>query len=73
MSNRPRLRPQKLHLTATERAALACPDCNADLEATRVGPGLLHLRVSHDSTCPWLRRVSCGQPFLLVEVFDGRS
>jgi hypothetical protein len=33
--------------------AIRCPDCNADVEVTKVGHGHYSGEVRHDDTCPW--------------------
>ncbi|MDP9117745.1 MAG: hypothetical protein M3O28_10925 [Actinomycetota bacterium] len=35
-----------------------CPDCHADKNLTETTPGVFVLEISHDETCPQLRRVS---------------
>lgn len=34
-------------------AAIACPDCNADVAVVEVAPGYFRGTVTHDETCPW--------------------
>jgi hypothetical protein len=38
------------------RRLLACPDCDSELEAFKVGV-VLRLIVRHDDTCPMLARI----------------
>lgn len=34
-----------------------CPDCNSETELVELAPGVFHLEVRHDATCPTLRRM----------------
>lgn len=34
-------------------AAVACPDCNADVAVVEVTPGYFRGAVKHDDCCPW--------------------
>ena len=35
--------------------AIACPDCNSDVEIVKVGPRQYRGEVRHDDTCVWFR------------------
>lgn len=43
------------HLAATYQ----CPDCTADV-TRHPTPGVSHIAVAHDSTCPWWRALQAS-------------
>lgn len=37
-----------------------CPDCGSQTRGEEVSPGVVHVRVFHDPTCPTLARIEAG-------------
>lgn len=41
-------------------AAYACPDCSS-VTSRHNTPGILHLEVAHDESCPWWRQLQASR------------
>jgi hypothetical protein len=65
VSGRSRATKRRARRTPVDSASLAaafaedyrCPDCSSETELLELVPGVFHLEVRHDATCPTLRRM----------------